>query len=685
MKTKLCIAIILLLINFLNLKSQAAIASSSVQNQIEISVNSYSDDFMIGKTHFTLVCKPAYVSDILNYRFELQADNHLSLFEMANIEPGEKSKSIVLSELITSLNEISSDYMIDEDRIAKILGESDLQKLTDDDKKFLHDVKLGGFVKDNAQLRNQLNLLKPKIQANLDSLTLLTDTSKNARILLTLNQFANGFITKAYLHLLLKVDTGDEIGTLSVNKKVKLYSIKLEDEKAVQKALEYKYNKLLAAPKGSGWKEKILGLRPKMNFRYQEYLLRNIIQHRDGVFDNILNRDKNGVDSLIVEQVEIKFESEQIVSIKVKGMVNKRHLDFLNTIPQSYSTKADVTNGNPDKKNQYKRLYSTNDTNFILIDEALKDDYRLVNLAENYSPADQVITLAPGINKVIRKESLSTIINAAIFTDAMGLNSSQPNGLIQTEISHRFYLNRKTMPLVSNKRCFNYWGFFESFRPKVIFSKLESNKKDLELGLLKYNGNNILYLKAIDILRQSSWSSGIDLDIIFLGVPTIHSMFYFDLGAYIYTVPLKLPQLDSSALKLFHDINYDSDMKFNKTFITLFPEVYWVINPHPRFQLANSLRYLTIFNGSEDFKIVSDLNRFQKNGTAKGTAGIVNYKFMASMRLSDKANGTIFFRSLYSFVLSAPSLNYFQAQLGYSFDIFGSKVPPPVKPFDRLQ
>ena len=76
------------------------------------------------------------------------------------------------------------------------------------------------------------------------------------------------------------------------------------------------------------------------------------------------------------------------------------------------------------------------------MNDVFRNDYRLLNQTANYSPKDQVICIRPGEKgKVIKKEKVTNILKAKVFSDFVGFNSSKPNGLIQTEVSHRFYFN----------------------------------------------------------------------------------------------------------------------------------------------------------------------------------------------------------------------------------------------------
>jgi hypothetical protein len=93
------------------------------------------------------------------------------------------------------------------------------------------------------------------------------------------------------------------------------------------------------------------------------------------------------------------------------------------------------------------------------------------------------------------------------------------------------------------------------------------------------------------------------------------------------------------------------------------------------------LNWLT--NYSDDIVLVSDTEDCPTNASRGCPTEILSFKFVASLKLSSNPNNVIFFRSCYHILPSDKSQNYFQAQLGYSFNIFDRKIEPP--PINRLK
>ena len=125
-----------------------------------------------------------------------------------------------------------------------------------------------------------------------------------------------------------------------------------------------------------------------------------------------------------------------------------------------------------------------------------------------------------------------------------------------------------------------------------------------------------------------------------------------------------------------------SIIKYNKAFLNLFPEVYWVISPQSRFQIGYSIKYNWLKNFSHDYVLVTDNKDSQNDVFKNGWTSTISFKFLASLRLSSKSNNELFFRSCYNYMPKDPSQSYFQAQLGYSFNILDKNIEsPPLKPF----
>jgi hypothetical protein len=654
--------IALLIFSLLHIEMIAQENSTSTIDMKDLQDYIYREDLLIRNTHYILTCKEMETKGIAGYRFELEKDTMKRWFKMINIKSGEKSIAIFKTELLSAIKKLNLGnldliFKRDSAKLSQIMDNVSKKKkrLSSEERLFLQDLienayQYYEYYGPEPLIIGELDLLKNKLDSTgktedskwIDTVRVV-NMNKAKEIPNQVNALAPEVLSDINLKITFGSDTDMETGILYTYSKAKLYLC----------------NEL---PSDS------------------------------------INNKKIIEDSINIEKVDIKFENEQIADIKVignfiKGKNGKSYTNgksegfrmvFQNRIPIPYSTKADVSNDKNNCRLRKIRLYETirRDTFYINIKDVIYNDYKLLNQTENYSPIDQVITLKPHERgKVIKKETVSKLLDAAIYTDLVGFNGSKPNGLIQTEISRRFYINRRVCTI---SPTYLHFGFFNDIKPKITLSKLESNNKVLELSSKPVNSNSVqLYTNAIDIFKHTSWSSGGELNLVTAGLPGIQSMMYIDAGAFIHNVPMRLPKMDSTVY--LHDIKADEDRLFNKGFLAFYPKINWTISPHSRFQIAYSVIYYWLKNFSKDFMLVSNEQEFLTGiSNRHNWATFLSLKFLATMRLPNKTNTQLFFRSYYNYLLRNPSQNYFQAQIGYAFNIFERKEPPPLKPFEGL-
>ncbi len=174
-----------------------------------------------------------------------------------------------------------------------------------------------------------------------------------------------------------------------------------------------------------------------------------------------------------IDSINIKIDDGVIKSIVVTTNEEK----FYNNFPIS------ISNYNNYKKQ--KRYFNESEYNdqkvikrFLLWNDVRK---KIISLNEilSYEPleaynlipdADEIILNSDDSTKTLYTSSdLNTLFNAKIFSDAFGLIGNESNGLIQTEISTKIYVNTKYL----------------HGRKAVFF-----NDMDLGLSLMKYDSND---------------------------------------------------------------------------------------------------------------------------------------------------------------------------------------------------
>lgn len=387
------------------------------------------------------------------------------------------------------------------------------------------------------------------------------------------------------------------------------------------------------------------------------------------------NSCKNPFDTLIIDSIQFEFEADKLQNIKVVGTISGEPEIFHNDYPVSFSTKLD---GNVDNQllsvrniDGRSRTISSKHAYYFL--------YNLLLYTENYAPKDQVVVVKPESGgKVLLKEANSEILKTQIFTDLVGLNNNDPNGLLQLEFSKPIYLWAKVTPLGTFSR--NHYLWFSQVEPVFTLAKLEDD--DNELEALKLNDQS--FVSYTDVVRFRRASVGADLTILEIGIPAWHSSISLKYRHHYSIVPIATQ--DSTGQSLTSTGNPDStitviDRKVNSHLTReLGPSVEWTILPSDKYQLSLSYTpsLFRFYSNDEDETVIPYKDRLTLEVAPEQVAqDNINknewyhtFQLLATVRLSKR--GELFFRSRYHFLDSHPNQNFFQSQVGYSYFFFAN-------------
>ena len=344
---------------------------------------------------------------------------------------------------------------------------------------------------------------------------------------------------------------------------------------------------------------------------------------------------------------------------------------FTNPYPISYSTKEDVTyyrsNKNPRKQ---KRLYFSDNQHFILLRDVMSNDYIFYNNTENYSPRDQVIEISDVTkSKPIYKELTKDILQARIYSDFIGFDEDNPNGLVQTEVSKRFFLNTASVPSFGN---FLYSGYFNYIEPSLLIAKVEQNNKFLELQSLSINDQDapVNFVSSLDILNYSSFRVGAQIGVAYFSIPKYHIRMELGLAGFINQSGFAREKITADTVVNQTIIQND---EFLANSFVYYPDLRIVFNPDPRFGLELAYRPTQINLLSNNIRQVDNQEEFiRTNGENKSKQFVHVLQLMASIRVNSRTNGQFFFRSNFSILGDDRNSNFLQAQLGYAFSIFSN-------------
>jgi hypothetical protein len=288
-------------------------------------------------------------------------------------------------------------------------------------------------------------------------------------------------------------------------------------------------------------------------------------------------------------------------------------------------------------------------------------DFRLIPESgkADYSPANQVVTLTPITNDIIlKKEKRSQILEIRTYTDLIGVDAAQPNGLIQFE-------GRKKIFLLDTRRgMFGYLGHpyigtLTYFEPIVRFSKIDENNRNLfpdTIGSatnLVNSKQKILNINTIDLYKYQQHSISFNLNVANISAPQLKFNFLIDLKAGLYRTGIT-DSLTITSGRL---------VKTDKAFTSIVNTTMYGVNLY--FQLLPDSRYGLSFGYSIFKNSLLNNNYIQNAG-----ASISTYWLDGSLKTTDSS--TLFIRGTFNHQTNNTKLNYVQAQLGVSFNIFKS-------------
>jgi hypothetical protein len=192
---------------------------------------------------------------------------------------------------------------------------------------------------------------------------------------------------------------------------------------------------------------------------------------------------KNKIDHVDIETQDGAIKNIQVYLIynhtanKDKQVDPTRGPVFKNQFPISISSKFD-----PERFADID-LYSFNCngvqglTRYVKLSDVLEMRLVLANNKEDYSPSDRVVTLSPTLPTIeLKKEKRSRILEVNAFTDFVGLDQEQPNGLIQIEAKRKINLFTHSWPFFALKENNNIAANYNLNDYYISTERLEGGK-----------------------------------------------------------------------------------------------------------------------------------------------------------------------------------------------------------------
>ncbi|MEO1807925.1 MAG: hypothetical protein AAFU33_24145, partial [Bacteroidota bacterium] len=359
----------------------------------------------------------------------------------------------------------------------------------------------------------------------------------------------------------------------------------------------------------------------------------------------------------------------------------KGTLIFQNQHPISYSTRRDVTASSSKKTPKTRALYELDNEHFIDLDELLTNDAVFYNKTENYSPRNSVKVITD-FNKPIPiyKEFARELLKAKIFSDFVGFDETNPNGLVQTEISKKLFLNTTAIPAFSNSLFTGYLNYIE---PKLVISKIEEQNKFLDLSFAPIPAqttgldSTVFYVSSVDIMNYSNLQVGAQLSVAYFSIPKFHTRLELGIGGFINQSGFSNTLFEIDTLS---NTTIRTENEFNGNSVIYYPEARLQFNPDPRFgfQFAYRPTFVTLLS-SDVLQVDNEPRYLSSDGMINDRLYTHFFQLFAFIEVNKDGNGEFFFRSNFSMSSADRNNNFLQVQLGYAFNIFSTDKASPKK------
>ncbi len=361
-----------------------------------------------------------------------------------------------------------------------------------------------------------------------------------------------------------------------------------------------------------------------------------------------------------IDSVSIEFYEGTMKKIVVMGTLNQKELIFTNKVAISFSSFSDFKEvGNIELVE-----FAESDNRYsIKLQDLLRYVPKLQLNSEDYSPGNSVISVKPSSKSIILlKEKQSQLLNAKIYSDFVGLDEEEPNGLIQIEVSKNITINPAKIIIDKKSQNF-YFGYLNSYEPTVTIRKIEGNNREF---VLKQSSSDTLsdFVSTLELHQFANLDvNAINLNLFVIEAPNLKSTFKINSKFSLLRTTLQ----DTIPL------NTVTNQLRDRIVTTLFygGQASWILKPDPRYGFDLSFGLGMMDPLDEDLAVVDDTRLYLDSGEKESSSLISSFSLDTFLQLNpENANkGKIFFRARNHWLFSHPNINYFQIQFGYSFNI----------------
>ncbi|MBE0638809.1 MAG: hypothetical protein IH598_09835 [Bacteroidales bacterium] len=376
---------------------------------------------------------------------------------------------------------------------------------------------------------------------------------------------------------------------------------------------------------------------------------------------------------ITIEDVEMEVLDGFIETIKVKGKANEKDIPdafrFENKYGIGFSTRGNF------KKFDDIVLFDAiqNDSSyFINLGELLDYDYFIRQSNKDYSPKNEVYRTFGGKEIELKKEENSKLFEFIVFSDFMGFENDNPNGLVQVEFAKKIVLR------TSRRQMFGGGiGAFQYIKPTFLISKIEENNRYLfpekvsKITSDSLAGSvlvNSLKTSPLDMLNYQRLSLGLDLNFLFIDSPESKIHFQVDFGFKFGRTLVRdsISSLNDEGMVTNTGLIND----FGVNYFTAYPIIRIQFFPDERFGLTLSTQYQYFMPAFNDPELVT----YSKDGLADSNyKRIIGSQEILGFWKPSSLKGTVFVRWRFNHQIGNITHNFHQLQTGISFFITNNK------------
>lgn len=347
-----------------------------------------------------------------------------------------------------------------------------------------------------------------------------------------------------------------------------------------------------------------------------------------------------------IDSLQIEFNDSNIKNIKIVAHDSLRRIYIFHNpfpVPVSSFKELQLLDG---------YVISNNLDHVMPLRNLMRYDPELSLEGQDYSPDNAVYhynfskpTLA------VHKENLSRVLDARIYTDFLGVNKDNPNGLLQFEIGKKINRRAKRIELYGKLRKSLYPLCGVSLNsyvyPYFTFTKIEQNNKFFGPT------HDTDTINTIDLIRYGDLFAGTKIGLMTLEAPNSKTIFSLELTPQIsrfnYETLVGSDSIPTDTVSR-HDLVFAVLVGFN---IRLLPDS----------------RYGLTFTAFTNYMNLQSDRLAQSNDKYLLGLGMEGF-----IKAGSELRNKLFFRVRYFTTYHAPNKTLLQLQFGWAFDIVKSKL-----------